>query len=63
MLATKEKEEELNGKRYKIVSMSIQSRRDKGEYISHEMEIDLYHAWMKTLTDIKKDYIEIKEEK
>lgn len=50
---TQEKEKELSGKRYKIISISIQHRKDNGENVSHEMEIDLHHCWMITMKEFK----------
>ena len=46
---TQEKEKELNGKRYKIITMSIEKQKKDGVEITHEMEIDLHHAWMRIL--------------
>lgn len=55
MKTTEQKEKELNGKRYKIISISIESSKQKGEEISYEMEIDLHHAWMETMNQIRKE--------
>ncbi|MDD2290640.1 MAG: hypothetical protein PHV52_00040 [Aliarcobacter sp.] len=52
-LSIEEKEKQLNGKRYKVISMAIQKRTQKGEVVSHEMEIDLHYCWMITMKDIK----------
>lgn len=52
-LSTEEKEKELNGKRYKIISSSIKKQKDEGIEISYEMEIDLHYAWMQTMKQIK----------
>jgi predicted RND superfamily exporter protein len=54
MKTTEQKEKELNGKRYKIISISIESSKQKGEEISNEMEIDLHHSWMETMNQIRK---------
>ena len=40
MKTTEQKEKELNGKRDKIISISIESSKQKGEEISYEMEIE-----------------------
>ena len=55
MKTTEQKEKELNGKRYKIISISIESSKQKGEEISYEMEIDLHHTWMETMNQIRKE--------
>lgn len=55
MKTTEQKEKELNGKRYKIISMSIESSKQKGEEISYEMEVDLHHAWLETMKVIRKE--------
>lgn len=55
MKTTEQKEKELNGKRYKIISMSIESSKQKGKEISHETEIDLHYAWMETMNQIRKE--------
>lgn len=52
-LSTKQKEKVLNGKRYKIISESIEKSRTKGEDIPYEMEIDLHHSWHLTITGLK----------
>ena len=56
MKTTEEKEKELNGKRYKIITMSINNRKAEGEEVPHEMEIDLHYAWMETMQSIRKDF-------
>ena len=52
-LSTREKEKELDGKRYKIIHSSIKQQKDEGIEISHEMEIDLHYAWMQTMKQLK----------
>jgi predicted N-acyltransferase len=55
MLTIEEKEKELNGKRYKIITMGIEKQRADGGEVSHEMEIDLHWCWMETIRQIKSD--------
>lgn len=52
----KQKEKELNGKRYKIITMSIEKQRKEGGIVPYEMEIDLHHSWMETMSGIRKDF-------
>jgi len=52
VLSTEQKEKELEGKRYKIISISIEKRKNEGEVVSHEMEIDLHHCWMTTMKQL-----------
>lgn len=56
MKTTQEKEKELDGKRYKIINLSIEKRKASGDEVSHEMEIDLHYAWKKTILQIKDDF-------
>lgn len=56
MKTTEEKEAELNGKRYKIITTSIDKRKAEGEEIPYAMEIDLHYAWMETMQSIRKDF-------
>ena len=56
MKTTEEKEAELKGKRYKIITASIDKRKADGEEVPYEMEIDLHYAWMETMQSIKKDF-------
>ena len=56
MKTTEEKESELNGKRYKIITASIDKRKAEGEEVPYEMEVDLHYAWMKSMQSIKKDW-------
>ena len=55
MKSTEEKEAELKGKRYKIITASIDKRKADGEEVPYEMEIDLHYSWMKTMQSTKKD--------
>ena len=48
-----QKEKELDGKRYKLISESIKKRRDNGEDIPYELEIDLHYCWMLTINEMK----------
>lgn len=54
-LSIEQKEKELNGKRYKIISIAIQKRKDMGEDIPFEMEIDLHHCWMLTMKKLRNE--------
>ena len=56
MKTTEEKEAELNGKRYKIITTSIDKRKAGEEEVPHEMEIDLHYAWMETMKSIRNDF-------
>ena len=52
-LSTREKQKELDGKRYKIIHSCIKKQKDEGIEISHEMEIDLHYSWMQTMKQLK----------
>lgn len=56
-LTTEEKEKELNGKRYKVITKGIEKSEEDGEEVSHEMLIDLHYAWYETMKQVRKNLL------
>lgn len=53
-LTTKQKEQELNGKRYKIINETIKDfNENNSPKMSHEEIIDLHYAWHLTIQSLK----------
>lgn len=53
-LTTKQKEQELNGKRYKIINDTIKDfNENNSPKMSHEETIDLHYAWHLTMKSLK----------
>lgn len=53
VLTTKDKAKILNGKRYKIITKSIEKQKANGDNVSYELEIDLHYAWYLTINSLK----------
>lgn len=57
MISIQEQEKQLNGKRYKIISKSIEKQKSEGKIIPYEMEISLHYAYKLTMEQVRKDFL------
>lgn len=56
-MTTQQQERELNGKRYKTISESIEQQKSEGKAIPYKMEISLHYAYKLTMDQVRKDFL------